>query len=213
MTTTPDVDWAAVEERARRRELLSVPLLAAWFGSWAVVTERFILWEGDAAWWVVTAYTVGFFVLLAVQRSVPRLRRNAVLGHRIQFALREHVDPGPEARGRTDVFARRQAGLRWAVWGSPLIVLSVLAGGRWDRPGLAVPGAVVFTALTAVGVRLLLRQFRDAARWIADPPGPAREVAPPTKLETWTSGRRLLLLWGGLVVLGVIAGLVVGLAG
>ena len=212
MTTTPDVDWAAVEERARRRELLTVPLLAAWFGSWAAVTGRFILWEGPGAWWAVTAYLVGFVVLLAAQRRVPRLHRNAVLGHRIQHALREHVDPGPEARGRTDVFARRQARLQWVVWMSPLIVIGVLAGGRWDRPGIAVPGAVVFVAVTAAGVRMLHRQFRDATRWVADPPGPERDVAPPTRLDTWTSGRRLWLLAGALFVLAVGAGLLAGLA-
>ena len=212
MTTTPDVDWAAVEQRGRRQELLIVPLLAAWFGSWAAVTGRFIGWEGAGAWRALAAYVVAFLVLLAVQRRMPRLRRTAAVGQRVQYALRHHVDPGPDVRGRADVFARRQARLRWVVWASPLAPLAVLAGGRWERPELAVPGAVVFVAVTAVWARFLYRQWRDAVRWVADPPGPVRDVPPPTPVEIWTGGKRLWLVVGGLLLLAVAVGLVAGLA-
>lgn len=211
MTTAPDVDWDAAEQRARRLDLLALLVLAGWFGSWAALTDGLFVWTGTGAWWAVAGYLVLFAVLLVLQRTVPRLRRTAAIGHRVQFALRRHVDPGPGAREKADVHARRQARLRWVVWSSPLLPLTALANGRWDRPAIAVPAAVVFLACTAVGVLQVDRQVRRAQRWVADPPGPDRDVAPPTRLETWTSGRRLVLAWGGLTVVGVLVGVLLAL--
>ena len=210
MTTAPETDWAAVEQRAWRTDLLVVPVLGAWFASVLALTGRFVL-AGVGAWWLLAGYLVLFCVLLVLQRAVPRLRRNAELGHRVQYALRHHVDPGPGAREKTDVLARRTARTRWVTVTSPLVALAVLAGGRWSHPAVAVPAAVVFLAVTAAGVLQVDRQVRRAQRWVADPPGPLRDAPAPTAVDRWTTGRRLLLASLGLGVVGGLVGVLVGL--
>ena len=209
MTTAPDVDWAAVERRARWLDALAVPVLGIWFASLAALTGRSLL-PGVTGWWPVAGLVVLLCLVLVLQRTVPHLRRNAEIGHRVQFALRHHVDPGPGARERADVFARRQARLRWVVWALPLVLLGVLAGGQWDRPAVAVPAALVFLAVVAVGGLQVDRQVRRARRWVADPPGPDREVPAPTAVDRWTSGRRLALASLGLGALAGLLGVLIG---
>jgi len=209
MTTT--VDWTAVERRARRLDVLVTVPLVGWFASLVALTGGFVLWSGAGAWWAVAAYSASFVALLGLQRTVPRLRRTAELGHRVQFALRHHLDPGAGAREKADVLARRQAQLGWVPWSTPLPVAAFLLNGRWDRPATAVPAAVVLVGLSVAGAVLLHRQVRAARRWVAEPPGPPREVPPPTALERWTGGRRMLLVALALVVLGLLAGLLAAL--
>ena len=211
MTTTPDVDWAAVEQRARRLDLLALAAVVAWFGSVAALTDGLFGWSGTAARWVVTGYVLLGALLLVLQRTVPRLRRATVVGHRVQYGLQHLVDPGPGAREKADVYARRQSRLGWVVWTSALLPVAVLASGRWDRPAIAVPAAVVFLAVTAAAVLQVRRQVRRAQRWVADPPGPPREVPPPTAVDRWASGRRLLLVSVGIGLVGGVAGVLVGL--
>jgi hypothetical protein len=210
MTTARETDWAAVEHRARRADLLTLTVLGAWFASVTALTGRFVV-AGAGRWWVVGGVLVLMSVLLVLQRQVPRLRRSAELGHRVQFALRHHVDPGNGAREKADTGARRLARLRWVVWLSPVVALAVLAGGRWDQPAVAVPAALVFLAVVTAGVVHVHRQVREARRWVADPPGPAREVAPPSRLESWTTGRRAWIVVGVYLLLAVLAGLVAGI--
>ena len=213
MTGTPPVDWAAVERRARRLDLLVVPVLACWFVSWAALTDGFGLFTGPGTWWAVAGYLALFVVLLVLQRTVPRMRRNTVLGHRIQYGLQHLVDPGPGAREKADVYARRQSRLGWVVRTWVLLPLGVLVNGRWERPSIAVPAALVFLALTAAAVLQVRRQVSRAQRWVADPPGPPREVPPPTAVDRWTSGRRLVLASVGIGLVGGVAGVLIGLLG
>ena len=211
MTTTPDVDWAAVEQRGRRVDLLAMAAVVAWFGSMAALTDGLFGWSGTGARWVVAGYVALFVLLMVLQRTVPALRRNVVVGRRVQYGMQHHVDPGPGAREKADLYARRQARLGWVVWTSLLLPVAVLANGRWDRPAVAVPAALVFLTVTAAAVLHVHRQVRWAQRWVADPPGPAREVPAPTAVDRWTSGRRLLLAGLGVVLVGVVAGVLVGL--
>ena len=211
MTTTPDVDWTAVEQRGRRVDLLAMAAVVAWFGAMAVLTDGLFGWSGTGARWVVAGYVALLVLLLVLQRTVPALRRNVVVGRRVQYGMQHHVDPGPGAREKADLYARRQARLGWVVWTWLLLPVTVLANGRWDRPAVAVPAALVFLAVTAAAVLHVHRQVRWAQRWVADPPGPAREVPAPTAVDRWTSGRRLLLAGLGVVLVGVVAGVLVGL--
>ncbi|WP_299957764.1 hypothetical protein [uncultured Modestobacter sp.] len=203
----PPVDWTAVDRRGRRQDAVAVVCLTAFFASLVALTGGLGFVEGTAAWWALAGYLGFFAVLLVLQRTVPRMRRNAVRGHRFMHALREHIDPGPELRDMADVYARRQARLRGVVWLFPLPVVGMLLGGRWDRPFLAVPAAVLLALLAAAGAGLVHRQVRAARRWVADPPGPIRDVAPPNGLERWTGGRRLV----GLVVVCMLVAFAAGL--
>jgi hypothetical protein len=50
-----------------------------------------------------------------------------------------------------------------------------------------------------------------AHRWLAEPPGPPRDVPPTTAAERWLTGRRgLLTTFGGVVALVLVGSLVVG---
>ena len=209
MTAAPEVDWAAVDRRARRREPLLVLPVAGWFVALVALSGGFFLWHGAGAWWAVAGYLVVLGVILVLRRVVPRLRRTAGVARRIQFALRHRVDPGPEARERTDVLARRQAALGWTTWSWPFFLAGLLTSGRWDRPAVAVPAAVVLLGLSGAGLLVVRRQVRDARRWVADPPGPARDVPPPNALERWTNGRRLVLAVVALALVGALGGVLI----
>jgi hypothetical protein len=212
VTAAPDVDWAVVEQRARRTDLLTLPVIGVWFASVAELTGRVVV-AGAARWWALAGVLVLFGLLLLLQRRVPRLRRDAELGHRVQYALRHGVDPGPGAREKADVGARRLARTRWVVWASPLPALAVLAGGRWSEPAIAVPAGLVFLTVSAAVVLQVDRQVRQAQRWVADPPGPARDVPAPTAVDRWTGGRRVALASLGLGLVGGLLGVLIRLVG
>jgi hypothetical protein len=203
------VDWTEVERRERAREPWFVLVLAAVAVGWGGLSDRVFFASGTAKWVVLAGYVLLFVVMLVAQRINPRLRGRARDGYRLQYALREHVDPGPELREKAD----RQAGymtrivwFRW--WLLFLIPAGVLAAAPWgDRPLVVVPSALVLVAGVVVWALCLRCMDAAARRWVADPPGPPREMPTPRRWERWVFGWRIV--WVFLVVLAVTIGVAV----
>jgi hypothetical protein len=201
------VDWDEVERRERRSGWPSYLVLTAVFVAITLLTGGFAFWKGRAGWVAVGVFVAAMalaqvvFVLRA--RSGQRARML-----RFRYALRHRVDPGPDVREKVDVAARQLAGMGGLWWIFPLGPAGLLLGGRWDRPLLSVPAALVLVGAT-VGLAVYWRRMTAAARrWVADPPGPEREVPPPTRRERLTTGRGLTWLFVGMLVVGVLIGLV-----
>jgi hypothetical protein len=204
-----EVDWDEVERREGRWGLVAFPVFAAVMVSFVLLSGRFLLWEGPAAWLALGVFLVVGLVLGLVSavrtRSGPRARML-----RFRYALLHRVDPGPGVREKVDVAARQFAGLGWLIWLFPLGPLGLLLGGRWDRPLFSVPAALVIVGATAWVVVYWRRMTTAGRRWVAHPPGPAREVPPPTRRERLTSGRGMKWLMVGIIAVGVVVGLVLG---
>lgn len=113
---------------------------------------------------------------------------------------------------RTDAQARYTARTSWVVRALPLGPLSLLLDGQWDRrPVAATVGAVLVVGAAVAYGSWWRGRVADARRWLADPPGPPREAATPTRAERWLTGRRVALVAGSAFVLALAAWLVVGL--
>jgi uncharacterized membrane protein len=204
-----EVDWDEVERRERRLGLVAFPVLVVVFASFVLLTGRYAFWEGRSAWVAVGGFLgivlVAQVVAAARGRTGPRARML-----RFRYALLHRVDPGPDVRGKVDVAARQMARMGWLWWVFPLTPASLLLGARWERPLTTVPAALLLVGATAWFVVYWRRMTAASRRWVASPPGPDREVPPPTRRERLMSGRGLKWLIIGL--LGVVAvGLVVGL--
>jgi hypothetical protein len=202
------VDWSAVERDARRSAVWAIVGFAAFFASLVPLTGGFAFWEGRAAWIAVGLFVaVGIVVQLVVilrSRTSERAARNL----RFRYALLHRVDPGPGVREKVDLAARQLSTVGWLWWVFPLTPVSFLLQGRWDRPLVALPAAVV---LVGAGVAFVLWWRRSAAaarRWVADPPGPHRAVPPPSRRERWVSGRRLVWVLVAVFALAVLGSLV-----
>jgi hypothetical protein len=143
---TPDVDWAEVERRGRRRNLLGFVIVPAFFGGTVLLTGRFAFWEGAAAWVALGGFLVLTLGVAVVMLATPRLRARTGESVRMQYALRHHVDPGPDFRERTDAYARGMAVTGWLGWAFPLVLVTYFVQAQWDRPLLAVPSALVLVA-------------------------------------------------------------------
>jgi hypothetical protein len=174
------VDRAEVERRTRAREPLFVLVLVAVAVGWAGVSDRLVGVADTAKWIVVAGYVLVFVALLVAQRLPPRLRARARDGYRLMYSLQEHVDPGPGLREKVDRQAGYMTRINWFRWWLLLFLSAgLLVGAPWDRPLIAVPSALVLVA-GVVAWALYLRRFYGAARrWVADPPGPPREMPPP----------------------------------
>ncbi|WP_104526234.1 hypothetical protein [Blastococcus atacamensis] len=177
------VDWAAAERRARARQPVVLLVLLGLIGGIYALTGQFLL-PGRAGLLLAAAYVLGFVVLLAVARLHPRLRERTAQGYRVQHALRHRLDPGPGAREKADRLAMQTVGIVWMRWWllPPLVAVGPLVGAPWDRPLVAVPGALALLAGVLAWALQYRRLWLDARRWVADPPGPAREMP---DLPTW----------------------------
>jgi hypothetical protein len=204
VTGTRDVDWTAVERRGRRLNWLALAAIPVFFGALVVLMGRFAFWEGSSAWLAVGAFVLYALVLQVLSAAVPRLRARTGQAFRIQYALRHRVDPGAELRAKTDSYARRMAANGWLAWLFPCTPIGFLLGARWDRPLLAVPAASVVVAAAVAVLLWWRRQAAAARRWVADAPGPDRNFPPLKAWERWTSGRRLLWMMLGFVLLAVL---------
>jgi len=173
--THDEVDWAGVERRAFRRQLLGLLLVPVLLGAIVVLTGRFAFWEGDDAWWAVLGFVVYGAAIQAVARATRRRRSQAATAIRVQYAVRHHVDPGPELRDRADRYARHMAGNGWFAWLIPFVPTSFVLDARWDRLLLTVP-AILVLGVAVVATFLWWRRLTAASRrWIEDPPGAERE--------------------------------------
>ena len=204
-----DVGWAEVERRGRRWNWLALPLLPAFLGAIVGLTGGFGFWEGRSAWVALGLYALAFVVLQVVAVALPRLRTRQGQGYRIQYALRQHVDPGPDLRETTDVYARRMAGNGWMAWLFPFVPVSWLLAGQWDRPWVAVPSALVLVGCALAMTLWFRRQASAARRWVEDPAGPDRVGPEPKNWERWLFGRRLLWLMLGLFLITTVLAAVV----
>jgi hypothetical protein len=186
--TTAAVDWREVERRSRAREPIGVLLIGAVFIGWAASTDHLVGVAGTAKWLLVGGYLLCLVGMLAASRLHPRLRTNAAAGHRMQYALRHHVDPGPELRERLDqqaAYLDRIVWFRW--WVVFLIPAGYLMSARWDRPLVTVPAAIVVVGVVAWAAIHLRRTYAAAKRWVADPPGPARQMPSLAGWQRWAS--------------------------
>jgi hypothetical protein len=202
--TDADVDWAEVEQRGRRLNWLALPAVPLFFAAVVLLTGGYAFWEGAAAWTAVGVFMLFAVVMQALGLAVPRFRARARQSLRIQYALRHRIDPGPELRETTDRYAGRMAANAWFVWLLPWLPVSFLLNGRWDSLGRAIPSALVIVGCAVALVLWWWRQGKAARQWVADPPGPPREMPPPHRWERWTTGRRLV--WLALGVVAVMIG-------
>jgi hypothetical protein len=124
----------------------------------------------------------------------------------LRHAIREHVDPGLAQQEQADAVAERAAtgGGRWI----PIVILvGQLAGGRWQHPAVAIPGALLLVAGTA-GVVLWYRRWAAVCRrWLADPPGraPRPRFVLPSDQRPWTISARQGVVLAVLVMVTVSA--------
>lgn len=208
-----EIDWDEAERRERRHDLLGLPGIAAFFVGMVLVTGGVGFLTGGAAWAVVGGVLAFIVLMTAASQLIPRLRANTSGGYRIQIALSQHIDPGPEWRARTDRQARYLAGVTWLRWAAPIAPLAFLLDGQWDRPVAAAAGTVLLVGAVSAWMLWWRRRVLAARRWLADPPGPAREALPPTTAERWLTGRRgLATIVGSALALGLIIGLGVAFA-
>jgi hypothetical protein len=143
--------------------------------------------------------------VVAVLRS--RTSEQAARNLRFRHALLHRVDPGPGLREKVDVSARQLSTVGWLWWVFLLTPVSFLLQGRWDRPLVAVPAAVVLAGAVVAFVLWWRRSAAAARRWVADPPGPDRAVPSPSRRERWVSGRRLIWVFAVLFAGGVLGSL------
>ena len=198
--TAAEVDWADVERRGRWHNWLALPAVPLFFGAVVLLTGKYAFWEGSAAWLAVGAFIVFAVVMQVLSLAVPRMRTRAAESFRIQYALRHRIDPGPDLRDKTDRYAAQMAGNAWIVWLFPWWPVALLFTARWDSPARTVSAVVVIVACAVAITVWWRRQTGAARRWVADPPGPARELAAPGRWARWLSGRHLLWLMLGIVV-------------
>jgi hypothetical protein len=206
-STPPDVDRNAGLRGERRHEgvLLASALVA--LAGWVLLRLEL----------ASTADRIRLAVLLLVvlATSTHRMglaglawRRSGTETLRSRSAIRRHVDPGSELQERTDELAERGA-----TGGGPWILLVVLigqlAGGRWQHPVVAVPGALLLVAGSA-GVLLWYRRWAAVCRqWLDDPPGraPRPRFVLPADQRPWTiSARQAAVLV--VLVIGTLSALI-----
>jgi hypothetical protein len=203
---TEDVDWTAVDRRGRQLDWLALPALPLLTLAIVVVDQRLEVFDGVAGWAFVTAVVLVMIVVLLVSRS-PQRRRRTAEAHRVQYAVRRHVDPGPELRERADRQARTYARSPWLGAVYPLLAATYAVNGRWDHPVRTAVALVVVAGFFLGLSWWWTTQARAARRWLADPPGPTRALPVPARWERWL-GRR----WLGVATVGCLAlGLAIGL--
>ena len=186
-----EVDWSEVETRARRRELITIPVLLAVLVALFGLLGRFAFWEGRAAWVALAVYVALFAAILVVSRVRPRLRAKQRDAYRLLYAVAHHLDPGPSLRDKADALVRRQRALSWFRWWIYLVIpVGPLLTARWERPLVTVPSALVVAAATVALALFVRRAQRNARRWAESPPGPPREIGSPTGWERWLTWRR-----------------------
>jgi hypothetical protein len=199
------VDWDAAVRRERRRDAISVLPAIGWITGIVLVRRDWV--APDVAPEIALLAGAGAgLVVLVVTVTVRSAWTDA---YRMQYAIREHVDPGPGLRARTDRLAEKRS-WRWYLWGVPFWVLDMCLGGRWDSPALAVPGAALLLA-SGAAVVLWARRFAVAAdRWLEDPPGPPREPDPESRRSAQRELTIFLVGAGVVLVVLFLAALLIG---
>ena len=196
--------------RSTRATLAPVGYLTAW-------SAGILLRDGDGvsgAGDLLVVVGCGGALLAAVAvRVVPAWRPHLRSWAAQLQALRDRSDPGPGLREKTDALARQHAPLAWATWLWPFLGVTQVLAADWDHPVRATVATALFTAAGVTGALNHRRLVRSSRRWLADPPGPARDpdTAETVRPDGWATGRRLVLLVAGALVVGVVVGLLVAL--
>jgi hypothetical protein len=205
------VDRAEVERRTRAREPLFVLVLVAVAVGWAGVADPSSGSQTprSGSSWPATSWSSS----RCSWRSGSLRDRGARArdGYRLVYALQEHVDPGSGLREKVDRQAGYMTRIVWFRWWLLLFPRGLLVGAPWDRPLIAVPSALVLVAGVVAWALYLRRPYGFARRWVADPPGPPREMPPPRRWERWISGWRLVWVFAVLLVTAIGVGVVLGL--
>lgn len=205
--TAAEIDWTAVERRARAREPVGVLTIIAFFIGWAASTDHFVGTAGSVKWLLVSGYVLLLVCLLTASRLHPRTRARAADGYRMQYALRAHVDPGPTLRERVDRQAAYMDRIVWFRWWLVFFIpLGLLVSARWDRPLVTVPAVLVVEAVTVSAAVYLRRLYGAAERWVADPPGPPREMPQLGRWQRWASGWAFVWALLGVLAVGIALG-------
>jgi hypothetical protein len=174
--TEAEVDWDAGVRRERRRDAVSVLPVSGWIAGILLLRRDWVAPDIAPEIALLAGLGVGLVVLVVT----VTVRSAWTDTYRMQHAIREYVDPGPGLRAKTDRFAEKRS-WRWYPWSVPFWALYLCMDGRWDMPALAVPGAALLLASGTAAV-LVWRRFAESAdRWLADPPGPAREPDPESR--------------------------------
>ena len=190
------VDWAQVERRGRRRYLAAAPAIAAWQVAWALLHQGEETWQRVVMWWLVAVTAAVGLVGLLLVHVHPRLRARDAEHHRVVFAVRRHLDPGPGLREKADRYADRMSGNALLWWVVVLALPGAVSDADWDQPAVTVPSLVAVLAGFGVAAVRLRRLGRAADRWCDDPPGPDRSPAAhaPGRAPRRYTGRRVAVL-------------------
>ncbi|RBY93428.1 hypothetical protein DQ237_18475 [Blastococcus sp. TF02-8] len=170
-------DDASAAAAARGRELLgwsTATLLAYAAGAALLVLEprswSAAMWTGAVAF-LLLVLTAAWWQL-ASRRGVQAQAQRLIA----EYAVLQHVDPGPGRREPADRTARnfvRGRLLGWLLVG--MVVATPLVSGAWDQPATAVPGGVLLLVAAVLHLLVREREARAGRRWLADPPGPPRD--------------------------------------
>ena len=171
------IDWSAGVRRERRREAEGFLLLVAALGALVVVLLDLSSGEDrDVA--IVVAAGLALTVVGAAAWFTAGLLGGRTDRYRAAYALVEHLDPGPGARGPADRLARRHAESRRRAWTLPVVGVYAVISGRWDHLVTTLPATVVIALCLGLAAWRLHGTGTAARRWLADPPGPPRITDP-----------------------------------
>jgi hypothetical protein len=177
MTTEREaVDWEVAFRRERRRDAVRVLPVIGWAAGVVLLHRNWVSPDLAPRIALVVGAALGL-VVLGLTVGVRSIRTDF---YRMQYAIRELVDPGPALRARTDRLAEKRS-WRWYRWGIPFWVLYACLRGRWDMPSLAAPGAALLLVSGAAAALSMRRLAAAADRWLESPPGPPREPDPESR--------------------------------
>lgn len=167
-------DDATAEVAGRAREQLwtaSVTMLLYAAGAAMLFLEP---WTWSTGFWLgSTAFLVAVLVAIVVQYGTTRGRAMQAGRLLSEYAVLHHADPGAGRRVPADEVAQKFVRFRFLSLVPPLGLLALpLIAGSWERPGWAIPGAVLLAAAAGLLLTAGVRQTRAGRRWLADPPGP-----------------------------------------
>jgi protein-S-isoprenylcysteine O-methyltransferase Ste14 len=168
---------AEVAERAREQLWTASVTCTLYVAGAAVLFMEPWAWSAAEAWWGPPAFLLVILGALLWRFGTERGRAGQAGRLLSEYAVLRHADPGPGRRAPADEvargFVRGERLLGW-LYGLGVVAFAVTAG-QWDRPGWAIPGAMLLGSAAVILLFAVERQARAGRRWLADPPGPPRD--------------------------------------